>query len=615
MLKYNYQIDKKEAFSILIIFIIALLFRALYFNDYKNTVVYPLLPYSDGYFYFLWGKDIASLDILGSQIFMKWPLYAYLLGLFFRISNNSVFSVYALQFLLGAVNCILVYFIAKTVFNKIAAFIAALLSAFYGLFIFYDGLLIYITLSIFLNSLLFLFFLHIQNKPNKKNLLWAGVFTGLCTLAQANIITFGILASFWVSWQSHQGLKKILYNFFYFLVGLCVILGLVAVRNYHVGKDLVLLSSSTGFNFFLGNNLETDGLFRIPEYLAPTADGMLRDSKIIAKFACHRDLKVSEVSGYWLAKAAEFIKNNPVMYLKLLFSKVVYLFSPKAFIYELEYYFLKDNIRVFRNLFMDLRFILPFAVLGAALCLKEFKKTALLYLILLSLALNMVLFFVQEKFRIAMTPFLIIFAAYAMFSLWHKIKKKDYRKFLLLCLLPLSIFILSKYDIFAKYRSNYTKENYLNSAYHLQKALLYEGSSDFKNALVELRLAEQIKPDYHYTLFTFGLVYYRMNDPDMAESKFREAIRVCPFFADAYYNLGVMYNRQKRFDEAVIALEKVVSLDSDDFAARFELGKAYKARGEFKKAGHELSLAAKKINRWRSEEKALIEKEMSEIRK
>ena len=151
----DYQLDKKDFLPVLIIFTLAMIFRVFYLKDLVKTSVYPVLPYSDGYSYYLWAKDIASGELLGNKAFMQWPLYAYVLGFLFKITANNVLLVYLFQFILGAVNCVLVYFIGKQLFNRIVGFTAGLMCAWYGIFIFHEGLLIYTSLSLFFNSLLF----------------------------------------------------------------------------------------------------------------------------------------------------------------------------------------------------------------------------------------------------------------------------------------------------------------------------------------------------------------------------------------------------------------------------------------------------------------------------
>jgi 4-amino-4-deoxy-L-arabinose transferase-like glycosyltransferase len=158
-----------------------------------HTDAYPLLQDSDGYSYFTWAKDIASGDFLGSKTFTKWPLYAYFLGAMFKFFGSNISLVYAIQFVLGSVNSVLIYLISGILFkSRRVGFIAALLNILYGLYIFYEGLLIYTNLSLFLNLLLFLFLLLIKNNLSRMRIFGLGLFLGVCTILQANIIIFGI---------------------------------------------------------------------------------------------------------------------------------------------------------------------------------------------------------------------------------------------------------------------------------------------------------------------------------------------------------------------------------------------------------------------------------------
>lgn len=613
MAQPSYQINKRDILAIFIILALSLVVRAIYFEDYKNTDIYPILPYSDGYSYFLWAKDIASGDIWGSSAFMKWPLYAYFLGLLFKVFGSNVTFVYALQFALGTINCVLVYFIAKIIFNEKVALLAALFCVWYAVFIFYDSLLIYNSLSLFLNSLLFLFILHIQNHPNKKNLFWIGIFLGICTITQASIVIFGILAIAWILWQRKLSFGNSIYNFSAFLLGLSIAIGSVILRNYSVEKDLVLIAGNTGFNFYSGNNPAADGRFYSPLNIALNQDGMFRDARVIAKATSGRGLKTSEVSHFWFNKALAFIKDNPAGYVKLLFRKLNLLFCPEEFFHEVEYYSIRDKIRVFKIMFLDLRFILPFAFLGMLLNLKRFKETGLLYLVLITLTLSIILFFVTTRYRMSMVPFLAIFASFGIFSLWEALRQRNYLRLGWLCIVLCLIFIVFDYRVFHKNKISYLNDNSLNFRYHLGKAMDYNNKSDYQNAMEEVRRAYQIQPNNHYSLLSYGAIYYNMHDFKMAEGKLKEAIRIFPLSVDAYYNLGLLYNQEQRFEEAKAALSEAVFLDPEDVGAHFELGKAYKARGEFKQAREEFNLALKKINRWRTEERAIITKELTDL--
>jgi len=612
MLTDSCQINKKETWMIFGIFAVAFLLRALYFIDYRNTDIYPILCYSDSYSSFIWAKDIASGDIWGAHAFMKWPLYAYFLGFLFRVSGNNINMVYALQSMLGAANCILIYFIARILFNKAVAFIAGVLCCLYGLFIFYDGLLIYTSLSLFLNSLFFLCLLQVQDNLNKSTLFWLGIFLGICTITQANIIVFGCLAIFWVLWEKRIGLASSIKYFSCFITGLFIVVGLVVLRNYLVEKDFVLIQGNTGINFYLGNNPQSQGEFDAL-FFTPNQDSIFKESRIIARIESGRQIKTSEVSGFWMKRSLDFIRTDTSSYLKLILRKTVFLLSPREFIHDHEFSMIKDKIRIFKALFLDLKFILPFALLGIILGLGEFRKNALLYLVIITLSLSIILFFVTTRYRIAIVPFLIIFAAYAIYSLWRPLQKKQIKKFVLYCLILIFLSILFNHGFYNKPDIKYAQAQG-DFMYHFQKALMYENDYKLKKALEELEAAQSISPGRHYIVFAFGSVYYHMNNLKMAEEKFKEAIKIFPYYIDPYYNLGFMYNQEHRFNEAIDILNKGTLLDPEDAGIHFELGKSYSAKGDTARAGKELVLALAKINRWRSDEKAMIAKELSRLK-
>ncbi len=314
----KYQLGRLDIFFMLVIFACAVILRILYFNDYHNTGYFPILTNSDSDAYYSWGRDISCGDIWGSRAFMKWPLYAYLLGFLFKIFGHSATLVYSLQFILGAGNCVLTYLIARILFNQKAGLIAGLLCVLYGLFIFYDGLLIYTTFSLFLNSLLLLYFLAIKDSlPAKGNLFLAGIFLGICTALQASILIFGILAVVWILASNRLKVKQFFLGLIFFFLGLVLVIGSVTLRNYLVEKDFVLIAGNIGFNFYSGNNTETQGTFFCPKDIGFNQEDMFRDAKITARMDLGRDLKTSEVSKYWFDKAMVFIKREPLNFIKL----------------------------------------------------------------------------------------------------------------------------------------------------------------------------------------------------------------------------------------------------------------------------------------------------------
>lgn len=583
-------------------------------SDYRNSSTYPVLEHSDGYSYFLWAKDISSGQLLPDKAFMKWPLYAYLLAFLLKIFQNNIALVYLFQHVLGAVNCVLVYFIARKVFDERTGFFAGLLCAFYGLFIFYDSLLVYTGLSLFLNSLLFLSFLSVKDRPNSKNLFWLGVFLGISAIIQANVVIFGIVATLWILRKKALSARKFFGNFLFFILGSSIVIGAVTLSNYVAEKDFVLIAGNTGFNFYSGNNSQATGTFYCPDNIVPNQKDIFRDSRIAANHETGRSLNTKEVSEFWFRKALDFIRNNPIGYLKLLFKKIVFVFGPEELVHDIEYHFIKPQAKVFKAMFTDLRFILPLSLLGMFFSARDHKAQPLLYIAILGLSCGIVMFFVTARYRIMIVPYLAVFAGYAISSGWELIKNKKSFNLSVLCLAAIAVSFLLDY-VSAQLVNAGSKDNKAAFEYHYMRALDYRNNSDFANALKELELAEIKRPHNTGVYLQAGVLLYRMNDFRAAEEKFRQAIETNPLSVDAYYNLGLIYNRQKRFREAKKMLIRAIQLDPEDTEAHFELGLAYKSLREAKNAREEFGIALKKLNRWRNDERLIIEKELAALEK
>lgn len=614
----QFKTQRAELLLILFIFILALTLRLAYFKDYLNTYAYPVLSYSDGYSYYIWAKDIASGDLLGNKAFMKWPFYAYFLAFLFKIFGENIALVYMFQFILGAISCVLTYLIAKIMFNRAVGVIAAVLFASYGMFIFYEGLLMYAGLSLFFNLLLFLFFLRLQASDRKVNFFLAGILLGVCTITQGNIIIFGILALLLILSKQKLKPKKLIYNFLVFFTGLLLVIGLVTLRNYIAEKDFVLISGNLGIAFYCGNNPESDGIFSYPLYITPNQDSMFRDTRIIAKLSLGKEPKTSEVSRFWFNKSIDFIKNRPLDYFKLLLKKIIYLYSPREFVHDWEFSLIKNNIGIFKVVFLDLRLIMPFVLLGMILGLARIKENALLYLILAALTFSVTLFFVAAKYRIAIVPYFIIFSSLGIYEILKAGWQKNFRKAGELCIVVVIISLTSVLanifiGTFDKQKDRYAANKRHDFLSHLESAMEYKDRSIYAAALKEAETAYAIDQGNPIAIFTLGELEYRMNNLIDAEKRFKEVIERFPFYVDAYYNLGLLYNQKQRFLEARELLEQAIFLDPEDAGAHFELGRVYKALGEFGLSKREFGLALNKISRWRTNDRRMIKKELMDF--
>jgi len=265
-------------------------------------------------------------------------------------------------------------------------------------------------------------------------------------------------------------------------------------------------------------------------------------------------------------------------------------------------------------MFLNLRFIQPLALLGIILALKIFRRAALLYLILGSFSLSAITFFVASRYKMSMIPFLFIYAGYAVFCIWEAAKNRKLFRLSTYSVIIIVFFVLFNMPIFTKSKVMYSQKTMEDFLTHFSKAVAYENKGKYDWAIRELNIANRISPNNPHIIFAYGSIFLNSGNFISAEDKFKEAIRIYPFYVDAYYNLGLIYNQQKRFMEAKNILEKGISLGSDDASLHFELAKAYKASGNFVEAKRELEFALRVIDRWRTEDIAVIKNELEVLR-
>jgi tetratricopeptide (TPR) repeat protein len=107
-----------------------------------------------------------------------------------------------------------------------------------------------------------------------------------------------------------------------------------------------------------------------------------------------------------------------------------------------------------------------------------------------------------------------------------------------------------------------------------------KGVEAFKNNLYdsaerELRLSMQTDPTYEMAYYNLGKVYQKQRKWDKAIEAFEGAAQRSPSNANFQYDLGEAYLEAKHLDKAETALKKATELDPKLFKAQWRLGLVY----------------------------------------
>jgi TolB-like protein/Flp pilus assembly protein TadD len=121
---------------------------------------------------------------------------------------------------------------------------------------------------------------------------------------------------------------------------------------------------------------------------------------------------------------------------------------------------------------------------------------------------------------------------------------------------------------------------------HVVMAIVYGNMFDYVHAAEESREAVSLEPDnaHAWDQLAWALGYQQPPDSVGAEKAAREAIRLQPGMFQAHYHLGRALMQQKRFPEAIAALEQAKSISPSSGTADFGLGQVYIAQGDYDRA-------------------------------
>lgn|SRR5574341_378272 len=572
-LKQFFQRDRNFLFFI---FIFSFLLRLIYLLEIKdnphfyNLTLDPL--YHDG-----WAKQIASGDWLGSEVFFRAPFYPYFLAVLYKIFGPHLFLVRLIQHLIGSFSVVLIFILAKKIFDRKVAILSSLLASTYWIFIYYEAELL-LDFWLILWSLLLVWFL-LKAYENLKSGSWflSGIILGLFAITRPNILLFLPFLLIWIIIVLRKQLPflKILLFYGWIISGTALVILPVTLRNYLVAGDPVLIASQGGINFYIGNNPKSDGMSAIMPELGD--DWEYSDCQFLAEKSLNRKLKPSQVSGFYYKKGWDFILKQPSRSLPLLIKKLYVFWNKFEISNNQNIYFFKQYSVLSRILFIGFWLIGPLALLGIFLSVKRGPQISLIMLFIFSYMLSVIMFFVTSRYRLPVLPFLIIFASFAVIETYRRISNRKLKNTALAGVFLVFFFILVNSNLY-----NLDQGSFAQSYFGLGNIYLKKG--DFEKALPEYQTALEKNPSLPRAHLNRGVILFRMRNYAEAEKEFLEELKVNPQEEKAYNNLSVLYRLQGRSNPAIESAQAAIGLRPNYGFAYLNLSAAYQAQEKINQA-------------------------------
>ncbi len=344
------------------------------------------------------------------------PGYPYFLASLYTIFGAFTLPVRLVQTVMAVITCLIIFFLGKKFANERTGLWAAGFFAVYPQCIRYPGNLYVETLFIFLFLYAMVFLFDVVKLPSYTKSIIAGILLGLSALVREVTLILILPILLWAilvinSYSEKKQLRKRLSVFVMFFV---LTISPWTLRNYFLFQSFIPISTSGGFNFYLGNNPQATGQYnsesdieiKWPYSLSnESRDELLRLELEAAK------------KGY--TDGINFIVHNPGQFFRLALKKFVLLWQPPTYKLNIREAFNETIFRIFWLInYLVLLILAPF---GIWISIKKFGKEWILFLMILFSVTGLhMLMYSATRYRLPWIPFLMIFAALAMDSVWAR---------------------------------------------------------------------------------------------------------------------------------------------------------------------------------------------------
>jgi len=542
------------------------------------------------------------------------PFYMEALRLVYLLVGARPIFAMAIQFLLGSFSPLLIYWVARMFCCRRTSILAAVLCAVNPLYIFYEGTLTKASISVFVVTLAMGVVLVASNSQKRREFWWllSGFLIGITCLIRPNLLLFIPLAGLLILWINRQlSFRKNMLSVIAWFLGVAVAVAPVTLRNYIVSGDPVFINSNGGFSLYVGNHSGAEAYYCPVTNISDTISGESADTKRLAEKVLQRKLKASEVSRFFFVQSLSAIKNDFTGFLRRSARKTLLVLNEVEIPHTENFYLMRKFSPVLRVPLVRYGLLLPFAIVGLFISRKSRPEWYFINLFILSNVGGLIIFYVSGRYRLPITPFLLIFASIGLVWIWDAVKSKRFRELTITALVLTVTYIICHLNFAGDFKTNFFTPLFNASKYYIaqgrtEEALellnqiesklgkraevseamgrCYINRKNFIEAGKSFNQAISIAPDQFSGYFHRGRLRISQNQLNAAAEDFKKVLAMNDTVPEAYYYLGAIYRQQRYLNKAQDALEEANRLDPFVIPVYAELAHLYADQENITKA-------------------------------
>jgi Tfp pilus assembly protein PilF/4-amino-4-deoxy-L-arabinose transferase-like glycosyltransferase len=487
------------------LFLTALTVRALYLLELPNNPLFEnILPAFDHYNFDQGAMAFVKGDWLARSPNNSYaPFYKYFLALLYLVLGRNFYLVYGVQFLMGAVASVMVFWITRRLFNFYSGLCAFILFASYTTGIIYEGIILREAFITFWGVLSFFALLRLRDSPSLSRLTWAtlalsGFFQGrpntlLCLPFACVFLAREVLPQMPVADRRRAWLLFAATLTLSFLP-LLIQCGLIHHR-------FVLFDASGSDSLIAGN---------LVAYSGAGFDRELADKHLTKEI---RDY------GANIRFLLNHVMENPFQFVLLYLRKIFFFYNGYEAPSNTSTYLYREFSVTLQFLLNRFSVISALGLMGLIIAWRQRRPLFLLYGYHIALAVSVILFLNVDRYRLPAVPYLAVPAGFALATAASWVRSRRYKNAV----------------VFA-----------------VALAVLLYSFEDIRDG--KIRGVERIR---ELDLNNMAGAYALRQEPKQVAAYLDRALAAYPNGGTTYFNKGVYHYSQQEWETAVFYFERV----------------------------------------------------------
>ncbi len=555
------------------------------------------------------------------------PAYPWLLAGIYRAGRGSYLAPRLVQIAAGLLNIFLVFLLGRRLSGNASGIIASFLMAVFWAAVYFEGELNSPVWEACLALGMVLCLLHWTDTKAWRWLAAAGLLLGVGVLMRPNTLLPGSVILAWVVWHAKKermGAGSVITTILVYLGMALLVIAPVIIRNWVVGGQFVFISYYGGINAYIGNNPHSGGASpAVPDLyeISGVEEWNCFNYPSIVRGLAHHlkkpGLGFSGTSRYFYKRALLFWRETPLQALVLTLRKAWLFWGPHEISDSKVIHYERLHSNVLSRL-PRFSLLLALALTGLMVCVWSNKSrdkinasaSALSLLFVLGYFFSILPFFISERYRFPVVPFLLPFAGFAVVQAWERLRQKEIKQVLLVILGFTLCYGVVTYPLLP-YTPDYSawylhrglahaaqgdmrdaeaafeqalRENPDNDEAHLQLGYIHAMQGLKEDAMEHYRRALEADPGNAFAANNLGYELYLKGAYAEAEQYYRQVLERYPIYTLALNNLGNALLREGRPEEALACFEKVLGINPRDPFARYNIGNVHLETGAYDKA-------------------------------